>query len=69
MRPAAFKRCLANLVSNAARFAKTGFNVGANYVKHYAKRDVGAESTTEDLHAGVRAFLDTGPGTASFGGR
>jgi len=37
-------------VARAARFAKTGLNVGANYVKHYAKRAVGAESTTADLH-------------------
>ena len=35
-------------VARAARFAKTGLNVGANYVKHYAKRAVGADSTTED---------------------
>jgi len=44
-------------VARAARFAKTGFNVGANYVKHYAKRAVGAESTTEDLHAANAAEL------------
>ncbi|MBC6611246.1 AarF/ABC1/UbiB kinase family protein [Hymenobacter sp. BT507] len=37
-------------VARAARFAKTGLNVGANYVKHYAKRAVGAESATADLH-------------------
>jgi hypothetical protein len=25
-------------VARAARFAKTGFNVGTNYIKHYAKK-------------------------------
>ena len=44
-------------VARAARFAKTGLSVGANYVKHYAKRAVGAESTTEDLHAANAAEL------------
>ena len=44
-------------VARAARFAKTGFNVGANYVKHNAKRAVGAESTTEDLHTANAAEL------------
>ncbi|MFD2788002.1 ABC1 kinase family protein [Hymenobacter rubripertinctus] len=44
-------------VARAARFAKTGLNVGANYVKHYAKRAVGAESTTDDLHAANAAEL------------
>ena len=44
-------------VARAARFAKTGLNVGANYVKHYAKRAVGADSTTEDLHAANAAEL------------
>lgn len=44
-------------VARAARFAKTGLNVGANYVKHYAKRAVGAESTTEHLHAANAAEL------------
>lgn len=44
-------------VARAARFAKTGLNVGANYVKHYAKRAVGAESTTEGLHAANAAEL------------
>ena len=44
-------------VARAARFAKTGFNVGANNVKHYAKRAVGAESTTEDLHLANAAEL------------
>ena len=44
-------------VARAARFAKTGISVGANYVKHYAKRAVGAESTTEDLHAANAAEL------------
>ena len=38
-------------VARAARFAKTGFTVGTNYIKHYAKKAVGAESTTEALHA------------------
>lgn len=37
-------------VARAARFAKTGFKVGANYVQHYAKKAVGADSTTADLH-------------------
>jgi predicted unusual protein kinase regulating ubiquinone biosynthesis (AarF/ABC1/UbiB family) len=44
-------------VARAARFAKTGLNVGANYIKHYAKRAVGAESTTEDLHEANAAEL------------
>jgi len=44
-------------VARAARFARTGLNVGANYVKHYAKRAVGAESTTDDLHAANAAEL------------
>ncbi|WP_046245696.1 ABC1 kinase family protein [Hymenobacter terrenus] len=44
-------------VARAARFAKTGLNVGANYIKHYAKKAVGAESTTEDLHAANAAEL------------
>ncbi|AHJ97115.1 ABC1 kinase family protein [Hymenobacter swuensis] len=44
-------------VARAARFAKTGLNVGANYVKHYAKRAVGADSPTEDLHAANAAEL------------
>ncbi|MDB5235968.1 MAG: transporter [Hymenobacter sp.] len=44
-------------VARAARFAKTGFNVGTNYIKHYAKRAVGAESTTEGLHAANAAEL------------
>jgi predicted unusual protein kinase regulating ubiquinone biosynthesis (AarF/ABC1/UbiB family) len=44
-------------VARAARFAKTGLNMGANYVKHYAKRAVGAESTSEDLHEANAAEL------------
>ncbi len=44
-------------VARAARFAKTGLSVGANYVKHYAKRAVGAESATDDLHAANAAEL------------
>ena len=44
-------------VARAARFAKTGLSVGANYVKHYAKRAVGAESATADLHAANAAEL------------
>jgi len=44
-------------VARAARFAKTGLSVGANYVKHYAKRAVGAESTTDELHAANAAEL------------
>jgi predicted unusual protein kinase regulating ubiquinone biosynthesis (AarF/ABC1/UbiB family) len=37
-------------VARAARFAKTGLKVGANYVQHYAKRAVGADSAMADLH-------------------
>jgi predicted unusual protein kinase regulating ubiquinone biosynthesis (AarF/ABC1/UbiB family) len=37
-------------VARAARFAKTGFKVGANYVQHYAKKAVGADSAMADLH-------------------
>ncbi|RSK29552.1 ABC1 kinase family protein [Hymenobacter metallilatus] len=44
-------------VARAARFAKTSLNVGANYVKHYAKRAVGAESSAADLHAANAAEL------------
>lgn len=44
-------------VARAARFAKTGFNVGTNYVKHYAKKAVGAETSTEELHAANAAEL------------
>jgi len=44
-------------VARAARFAKTGLKVGANYVKHYARRSVGAESSTEDLHHANAAEL------------
>ncbi len=44
-------------VARAARFAKTGLSVGANYVKHYAKKAVGAESTMDDLHAANAAEL------------
>jgi predicted unusual protein kinase regulating ubiquinone biosynthesis (AarF/ABC1/UbiB family) len=44
-------------VARAARFAKTGLSVGANYVKHYARRAVGAEASTEDLHAANAAEL------------
>lgn len=44
-------------VARAARFAKTGLSVGANYVKHFAKKAVGAESTTDDLHAANAAEL------------
>lgn len=44
-------------VARAARFAKTGLNVGANYVKHYAKRAVGADSPMADLHAANAAEL------------
>ena len=44
-------------VARAARFAKTGLNVGANYIKHYAKRAVGAESATADLHTANAAEL------------
>ncbi|GAB3589950.1 ABC1 kinase family protein [Hymenobacter daeguensis] len=44
-------------VARAARFAKTGFNVGTNYIKHYARKAVGAESTTENLHAANAAEL------------
>ncbi|RTQ52160.1 AarF/ABC1/UbiB kinase family protein [Hymenobacter gummosus] len=44
-------------VARAARFAKTGLKVGANYVKHYAKRAAGADVTPEDLHAANAAEL------------
>ncbi|WP_240737172.1 ABC1 kinase family protein [Hymenobacter metallicola] len=44
-------------VARAARFAKTGLKVGANYVKHYAKRAAGVTSETEDLHAANAAEL------------
>ena len=44
-------------VARAARFAKTGLKVGANYVKHYARRSVGAESSTADLHEANAAEL------------
>ncbi|SET13153.1 ABC1 kinase family protein [Hymenobacter actinosclerus] len=44
-------------VARAARFAKTGLNVGANYVKHYARRAVGADSPMADLHAANAAEL------------
>ncbi|SHI87591.1 Predicted unusual protein kinase regulating ubiquinone biosynthesis, AarF/ABC1/UbiB family [Hymenobacter daecheongensis DSM 21074] len=44
-------------VARAARFAKTGLKVGANYVKHYARRSVGAESSTQDLHEANAADL------------
>ncbi|MDO7876109.1 AarF/ABC1/UbiB kinase family protein [Hymenobacter sp. ASUV-10] len=44
-------------VARAARFAKTGFNVGTNYIKHYAKKAVGAETSTEALHAANAAEL------------
>ncbi|WP_084447928.1 ABC1 kinase family protein [Hymenobacter roseosalivarius] len=44
-------------VARAARFAKSGLKVGANYVKHYARRSVGAASTEADLHAANAAEL------------
>ncbi len=44
-------------VARAARFARTGLSVGANYVKHYAKKAVGAGSTMDDLHAANAAEL------------
>lgn len=44
-------------VARAARFARTGLNVVANYVKHYAKKAVGAESSMEDLHTANAAEL------------
>ncbi|GAA3930021.1 AarF/ABC1/UbiB kinase family protein [Hymenobacter algoricola] len=44
-------------VARAARFAKTGLKVGANYVKHYARRSVGAESSTDDLNQANAAEL------------
>jgi predicted unusual protein kinase regulating ubiquinone biosynthesis (AarF/ABC1/UbiB family) len=44
-------------VARAARFAKTGLKVGANYVKHYAKRAAGAEVSPADLHAANAAEL------------
>ncbi|GAB2952092.1 AarF/UbiB family protein [Hymenobacter coalescens] len=44
-------------VARAARFAKTGLKVGANYVKHYARRAAGADLAPEDLHAANAAEL------------
>lgn len=44
-------------VARAARFARSGLKVGANYVKHYAKRAAGAEVSPEDLHAANAAEL------------
>ncbi|MBC6607695.1 phosphotransferase [Hymenobacter sp. BT188] len=44
-------------VARAARFAKSGLKVGANYVKHYARRSVGATSSEADLHAANAAEL------------
>ncbi len=44
-------------VARAARFARTGLNVGANYVKHYARKAVGAESSMDDLHTANAAEL------------
>ncbi|RYU82455.1 ABC1 kinase family protein [Hymenobacter persicinus] len=44
-------------VARAARFAKTGLKVGANYVKHYARRSVGADSSSADLHQANAAEL------------
>ncbi|MCB2407792.1 ABC1 kinase family protein [Hymenobacter lucidus] len=44
-------------VARAARFAKTGLKVGANYVKHYARRAAGGTSETDELHAANAAEL------------
>ncbi|WP_400191355.1 ABC1 kinase family protein [Hymenobacter sp. B81] len=44
-------------VARAARFAKTGLKVGANYVKHYARRAAGAEVSADELHAANAAEL------------
>ncbi len=44
-------------VARAARFARTGLNVGANYVKHYAKKAIGAEADVADLHVANAAEL------------
>ena len=44
-------------VARAARFARTGLSVGANYVKHYARKAVGAESSMDDLHTANAAEL------------
>ena len=37
-------------VQRATAFVKTGFKVGGNYVKHYAKKAVDPERTKDDLH-------------------
>jgi predicted unusual protein kinase regulating ubiquinone biosynthesis (AarF/ABC1/UbiB family) len=39
----------ASKVERATRFVKTGVKVGANYLKHYAKKAVTGEGTQEDL--------------------
>ncbi len=40
----------ATKVQRAARFVKTGVKVGGNYVKHYAKKAINAETSIEELH-------------------
>lgn len=39
----------ASKVERATRFVKTGFKVGANYVKHYTQKALNQEVTREDL--------------------
>ncbi len=38
-------------VERAARFVKTGFKVGGNYIKHYAKKIVDPSTSVNELHA------------------
>ena len=40
----------ASKVQRAAKFAKTGVKVGRNYLKHYAKKVVNPNLSTEELH-------------------
>jgi predicted unusual protein kinase regulating ubiquinone biosynthesis (AarF/ABC1/UbiB family) len=37
-------------VERASKFVKTGFKVGGNYIKHYAKKAFDSNLTREDLH-------------------
>ena len=38
-------------VARATRFARTGVKVGGNYIKHYAKKMSGGQTSDEELHA------------------
>ncbi len=40
----------ATKVERATKFVKTGFKVGGNYIKHYAKKAFDSSVTKEDLH-------------------